>query len=234
MALDPQQNSPPRRHHHGRQWPLGPTRGWFRVPGATWPAWNRSGCDPPGPRLGSLTSPVCLIRRKTGSARPWKIRVLMALKCGVICAGNWRDAGLTRLPQGPRNLSQLPERCGGTGSDHCRYCPGNRWNLHPGPKLTAGATNRPGPVQSLAREVEAGRFAPEDIDAARFPAPSTRRMPDPTLSIRTSGGYRMSNFLLWQSALIPTLRHRNPVARLPEESSQSLETLSARPTPLRA
>jgi undecaprenyl diphosphate synthase len=56
-------------------------------------------------------------------------------------------------------------------------------------------------VQSLAREVAAGRLKPEDIDAARFSrALYTADMPDPDLIIRTSGEYRLSNFLLWQSA----------------------------------
>ena len=56
-------------------------------------------------------------------------------------------------------------------------------------------------LQSLAREVAAGRLKPEDIDAARFSrALYTAGMPDPDLIIRTSGEYRLSNFLLWQSA----------------------------------
>ena len=56
-------------------------------------------------------------------------------------------------------------------------------------------------VQTLAREVAAGRLKPEDIDAARFSRSLyTAGMPDPDLIIRTSGEYRLSNFLLWQSA----------------------------------
>jgi undecaprenyl diphosphate synthase len=56
-------------------------------------------------------------------------------------------------------------------------------------------------VQSLAREVAAGRLKPEDIDAALFArCLYTAGMPDPDLIIRTSGEYRLSNFLLWQSA----------------------------------
>jgi undecaprenyl diphosphate synthase len=53
----------------------------------------------------------------------------------------------------------------------------------------------------LAEEVAAGRLRPEDIDeeamAARlYTAPA----PDPDLLIRTSGEFRLSNFLLWQVA----------------------------------
>jgi undecaprenyl diphosphate synthase len=56
-------------------------------------------------------------------------------------------------------------------------------------------------VQSLAREVAAGRLQPGDIDAALFSRHlSTAGMPDPDLIIRTSGECRLSNFLLWQSA----------------------------------
>jgi undecaprenyl diphosphate synthase len=56
-------------------------------------------------------------------------------------------------------------------------------------------------AQALAREVLAGRLKPEDIDAALFSRYLyTAGMPDPDLLIRTSGEYRLSNFLLWQSA----------------------------------
>jgi undecaprenyl diphosphate synthase len=56
-------------------------------------------------------------------------------------------------------------------------------------------------VQALAREVLAGRLRPEDIDTALFSRYLyTAGMPDPDLIIRTSGEYRLSNFLLWQSA----------------------------------
>ncbi len=56
-------------------------------------------------------------------------------------------------------------------------------------------------AQALAREVQAGRLKPEQIDAALFARSLyTADMPDPDLVIRTSGEYRLSNFLLWQSA----------------------------------
>jgi undecaprenyl diphosphate synthase len=56
-------------------------------------------------------------------------------------------------------------------------------------------------AQALAREVQAGRLRPEDIDAALFSRYLyTAAMPDPDLLIRTSGESRLSNFLLWQSA----------------------------------
>ena len=56
-------------------------------------------------------------------------------------------------------------------------------------------------AQALAREVQAGRLKLEQIDAALFARSLyTADLPDPDLVIRTSGEYRLSNFLLWQSA----------------------------------
>jgi undecaprenyl diphosphate synthase len=56
-------------------------------------------------------------------------------------------------------------------------------------------------VRTLARDVAAGRIAPDDIDedaiAGRL---STAGMPDPDLLIRTGGDLRLSNFLLYQCA----------------------------------
>jgi undecaprenyl diphosphate synthase len=55
--------------------------------------------------------------------------------------------------------------------------------------------------RALAREVEAGRLRPEQIDEARVSrALYTEDLPDPDLLIRTSGEMRVSNFLLWQIA----------------------------------
>lgn len=54
-------------------------------------------------------------------------------------------------------------------------------------------------VQSLAREVAAGRLAPDNITEARISDHLyTAGMPDPDLLIRTAGEMRISNFLLWQ------------------------------------
>jgi len=56
-------------------------------------------------------------------------------------------------------------------------------------------------AQSLARDVRAGRLAPEDIDEEAISGRlMTAGMPDPDLLIRTSGEQRVSNFLLWQLA----------------------------------
>jgi len=56
-------------------------------------------------------------------------------------------------------------------------------------------------VKTLAQDLMAGRLKPADINAALFSCYLyTAGMPDPDLLIRTSGEYRLSNFLLWQSA----------------------------------
>jgi len=56
-------------------------------------------------------------------------------------------------------------------------------------------------ARALAEEVRSGTLSPEAIDeevlASRL---STAGLPDPDLLIRTSGEYRVSNFLLWQVA----------------------------------
>jgi undecaprenyl diphosphate synthase len=55
--------------------------------------------------------------------------------------------------------------------------------------------------RAIAFDVEAGRLNAESVDeqlvASRL---STSSMPDPDLLIRTSGEFRISNFMLWQSA----------------------------------
>lgn len=56
-------------------------------------------------------------------------------------------------------------------------------------------------VKKLAKQVKEGEIDPEDIDDEMISAHlSTAEIPDPELIIRTSGEYRLSNFLLWQLA----------------------------------
>jgi undecaprenyl diphosphate synthase len=56
-------------------------------------------------------------------------------------------------------------------------------------------------ARHLAQDLLSGRIRSEEIDSALFSRYLyTAAMPDPDLLIRTSGEYRMSNFLLWQSA----------------------------------
>ena len=66
-------------------------------------------------------------------------------------------------------------------------------------------------VRTLAAGVARGELVPEAIDEVGIAAAlDTAGVPDPDLLIRTSGEYRLSNFLLWQVAytellVLPTL-----------------------------
>ncbi|MGH1538849.1 MAG: isoprenyl transferase [Arenicella sp.] len=56
-------------------------------------------------------------------------------------------------------------------------------------------------AKTLAQQVASKELSVDEIDEAHFStAVATAGMPDPDLFIRTSGEYRISNFLLWQSA----------------------------------
>ena len=56
-------------------------------------------------------------------------------------------------------------------------------------------------VQHIAAEAKAGNIDPETIDEKIFEKYLyTNDLPDPDLLIRTSGEYRISNYLLWQIA----------------------------------
>ncbi|MGI6571421.1 MAG: isoprenyl transferase [Caldicoprobacterales bacterium] len=56
-------------------------------------------------------------------------------------------------------------------------------------------------ARKIAREVSQGKLSLDDITEALFSEfLETRGIPDPDLMIRTSGEYRLSNFLLYQSA----------------------------------
>jgi undecaprenyl diphosphate synthase len=56
-------------------------------------------------------------------------------------------------------------------------------------------------VKNLAEDVREGKIDPEDVDQDIFEAYlTTSGIPDPELLIRTSGEFRVSNYLLWQIA----------------------------------
>ncbi len=56
-------------------------------------------------------------------------------------------------------------------------------------------------AKNIAMQVKAGTLSPDDITEEVFAQNlHTHNMPDPELLIRTSGEYRISNYLLWQIA----------------------------------
>jgi undecaprenyl diphosphate synthase len=56
-------------------------------------------------------------------------------------------------------------------------------------------------ARALARQAAAGELDPEAIDEELFASElATGSLPDPDLLIRTSGEFRISNFMLWQIA----------------------------------
>ncbi|MDZ7820800.1 MAG: undecaprenyl diphosphate synthase family protein [Candidatus Marinimicrobia bacterium] len=56
-------------------------------------------------------------------------------------------------------------------------------------------------ARKLAEAALRGDLKPQEIDKTLFESHlDTRDIPDPDLIIRTSGEYRISNYLLWQSA----------------------------------
>jgi undecaprenyl diphosphate synthase len=58
-----------------------------------------------------------------------------------------------------------------------------------------------GAVRRMVDEARQGRIGAQDVTLERFAGNLfTRGIPDPDLLIRTSGEYRLSNFLLWQMA----------------------------------
>ena len=63
-----------------------------------------------------------------------------------------------------------------------------------------GCLNRPLPVW-LAKQVAAGEIQPDDIDEKMLEKSLfTEDQPPVDLILRPSGEYRLSNFLIWQSA----------------------------------
>lgn len=56
-------------------------------------------------------------------------------------------------------------------------------------------------TQALARRVAEGQITADEIDEQMISSSLyTSQMPDPDLIIRTSGEYRLSNFLMWQAS----------------------------------
>lgn len=176
-------------------------RGWFRVRGHVAGMESVRVVTRLARRLGISYLTLFAFSEENWQRPAMEIRVLMALMRSYLRREleEMQDNQIALKAIG--NLDQLPERVRQElDATIAATAKGDRMDLTLA--LSYGGRNEiVQAVQSLAREVAAGRLNPEDIDAARFSrCLYTADMPDPDLIIRTSGEYRLSNFLLWQSA----------------------------------
>ena len=99
------------------------------------------------------------------------------------------------------NISQLPEKVRKTLNETVELTRNNT-----GLTLTialsySGKWDILQACRKICREIAGGRISPDDVDEPLLESfLSTRGVPEPELLIRTSGEFRISNFLLWQSA----------------------------------
>ena len=118
----------------------------------------------------------------------------------IIMDGNGRWAARQGLPRlhgherGTDNIRRITEAAGAMGVKYLTLWAFSTENWRrPADEIQVAGL--------VAVEPDAAGLAPEEIDEetiARFLF--TRDLPDPDLVIRTSGEYRMSNFLIWQAA----------------------------------
>jgi len=96
-------------------------------------------------------------------------------------------------------LHMLPEKCRGQ-IDKAIASTRNNTGLNLVLALSYGSREEiVDATRAIASKVAAGELSPDDIDAHLFANHlSTANIPDPDLLIRTSGEFRISNFLLWQ------------------------------------
>ena len=195
----------PRRHHHGRQWPLG---------GEARPAARRR----PSRRRRSGPQDASSRRRRTASkslrSMPFRRRT-----------GGGPEEEVSR-PQGPARL--LSRARAGRARQGGRPAPADRRLPRLRPASWSSASNAPSSGPAGQQPADAGRRAQLWVARARSPRPpaswprkaaagearsgSDRRgmrlepscrphgLPELDLLIRTSGEVRLSNFLLWQAA----------------------------------
>lgn len=99
------------------------------------------------------------------------------------------------------NLDQLPGACQRRLQEVIEITQGNtRMTLNLALSYGARADILQA-TRKIAEQVQAGKLDATEIDESTFSnALSTGQIPDPELLIRTSGEYRISNFLLWEIA----------------------------------
>jgi undecaprenyl diphosphate synthase len=97
------------------------------------------------------------------------------------------------------DLKRLPERCLGLLNEGIQRTSGNTAITMTLALSYGGRAEIVDAARRIAADVTAGRLSAADIDESALSARLyTADMPDPDLLIRTSGEFRVSNFLLWQ------------------------------------
>jgi undecaprenyl diphosphate synthase len=98
-------------------------------------------------------------------------------------------------------LSELPDTCEAALAETKRDTAENRRMTLTLALSYSGRWELLQAARALAAQAAAGEIDPDAIDAALLEEHlDTHGMPDPDLLVRTGGEYRLSNFLLWQSA----------------------------------
>lgn len=99
------------------------------------------------------------------------------------------------------NISQLPEKVRETLKETAALTKGNTGLTLSIALSYSGKWDIVQACKTICRQIEHGEFSSDDIDECFLESfLSTSGIPDPELLIRTSGEFRISNFLLWQSA----------------------------------
>jgi undecaprenyl diphosphate synthase len=94
----------------------------------------------------------------------------------------------------PDDISELVEKAERETADNSEFFLNIAFNYGGREEIARAA-------RALAADVEAGKVMSENVAEDLFASYlDTFGMPDPDLLIRTSGEYRLSNFLLWQAA----------------------------------
>ena len=99
------------------------------------------------------------------------------------------------------NISQLPENVRKTLNETIELTKNNTGLALSIALSYSGKWDILQACRTICREIAGGRLSLDEIDEHLIESClSTREMPDPELLIRTSGEFRISNFLLWRRA----------------------------------
>ncbi len=130
-----------------------------------------------------------------------EVRALMELlkeylqkECPEMVQNNIRLNAIGRLQDLPQDVQTILQET----KKKTEHCDGMILNL----ALSYGGRSEIlHAVQGIVSDLQKGRIKPEEMTVQRFSQYLwTRGIPDPDLLIRTSGEFRISNFLLWQIA----------------------------------